>query len=74
MLRDVAYQANSIEFWNACERIGDRSGFRLGGAMYDAKGQPMQFNGVSHGCPPGHFRNIQLTNTSTRGCDGAARE
>ncbi|HKP63069.1 MAG TPA: TldD/PmbA family protein [Polyangiales bacterium] len=67
MLRDVAYQANSIEFWNACERIGDRRGFRLGGAMYDGKGQPMQFNGVSHGCPPAYFRNIQLLNTSTRG-------
>jgi TldD protein len=67
MLRDVAYQANSIEFWNACDSIGDRSGFRLGGAMDDGKGQPLQFNGVSHGCPPAHFRNIQLINTSTRG-------
>jgi TldD protein len=67
MLRDVSYAANTIAFWNACERIGDRGGFRLGGAMNDAKGQPGQMNGVSHGCPPAYFRNIAITNTNTRG-------
>jgi TldD protein len=67
MLRDLAYQANTIAFWNACQSIGDRSQFQLGGAMNDGKGQPMQSNGVSHGCPPAHFREIAVLNTNTRG-------
>jgi TldD protein len=66
MLRDVSYSANTIQFWNACQRIGDRDHFRLGAAMYDGKGQPGQSNGVSHGCPPAYFRNIQIANTNTR--------
>jgi TldD protein len=66
MLRDVSYSANTISFWNACERIGDRDHFKLGAAMYDGKGQPMQINGVSHGCPPAYFRNVQIANTNTR--------
>jgi TldD protein len=66
MLRDVAYQSNTIEFWNACQSIGDRRHLELGGAMNDGKGQPMQFNGVSHGCPPAHFREISVLNTNTR--------
>lgn len=67
MLRDVSYSANTLQFWNACARIGDREHVRLGGAMYDGKGQPGQFNGVSHACPPAYFRNIQIANTNTRG-------
>lgn len=30
MLRDVAYQSNTQEFWNSCVAIADESDYRLG--------------------------------------------
>jgi TldD protein len=38
MVRDVAYQANSQDFWNACSGIADESDYRLGGSFFDGKG------------------------------------
>jgi TldD protein len=54
-LRDVAYQANTIEFWSSCDMIGGKGTYRLHGTFGDGKGQPMQSNAVSHGCPPARF-------------------
>jgi TldD protein len=62
-LRDVAYQSNSIEFWNNCDMIGGEAAWKLGGAMHDGKGEPGQSNAVSHGCPPARFRQIKILNT-----------
>jgi TldD protein len=64
MLRDVAYQANTVEFWNSCDAICSKEEFWLGGAMNDGKGQPGQSNGVSHGCPSARFRQVNVLNTS----------
>jgi TldD protein len=64
MLRDVAYQANTVEFWNSCDAICSAEEFWLGGAMNDGKGQPGQSNGVSHGCPPARFRRVNILNTA----------
>ncbi|MCB9701410.1 MAG: TldD/PmbA family protein [Myxococcales bacterium] len=55
-LRDVAYQANTVEFWNSCDMIGGEGSYRLGGSFSDGKGEPGQSNAVSHGCPPARFR------------------
>ncbi|MDB4956446.1 MAG: protease TldD [Myxococcales bacterium] len=66
MLRDVAYQANTIEFWTACDQIGGPASWALNGTMSDGKGEPMQTNAVSHGCPPARFRNVNILNTSRR--------
>ena len=66
MLRDVAYQANTIAFWTACDAIGGSRAWRLGGSMSDGKGEPMQIQAVSHGCPPARFRKIDILNTSSR--------
>ncbi|MBV9362260.1 MAG: TldD/PmbA family protein [Betaproteobacteria bacterium] len=54
-LRDVAYQANSLEFWGSCDLLGGPRAWELHGALYDGKGEPGQVNAVSHGCPPGRF-------------------
>ena len=66
MLRDVAYQANTIEFWNSCDLIGGPSSWFLGGSMNDGKGEPSQSNAVSHGCPPARFKKVNILNTSRR--------
>jgi TldD protein len=63
MLKDVAYQMRTPEFWNAMDMIGGRRSYILGGAMNDGKGQPSQSNAVSHGCPPTRHRQINVINT-----------
>jgi TldD protein len=64
MLRDVAYQARTPNFWNSMALIGGKSTYRLGGALNDGKGQPEQLNAVSHGCPMALFRNVNVINTA----------
>jgi TldD protein len=65
-LRDVAYQSNSVEFWNACDMIGGEATWELHGTVSDGKGEPGQSNAVSHGCPPARFRKIDILNVNTR--------
>jgi TldD protein len=64
MLKDVAYQANTLSFWNSMDMIGGKSSYWLGGAFNDGKGEPSQINSVSHGCVPARFRNATILNTA----------
>jgi TldD protein len=63
MLRDVAYYGKTSKFWDNLDMLGDQSTYMLGGAMYDGKGEPMQSNPVSHGCPVARFANQRIINT-----------
>jgi len=63
MLKDVAYQMRTPDFWNAMDMIGGKDSYWLWGAFGDAKGQPSQSNAVSHGCPPTRHRQINVINT-----------
>ncbi len=67
MLRDVAYQSNSIEFWNSCDMIGGEKSWELHGTLWDGKGEPGQSNAVSHGCPPARFKGVNILNVNARG-------
>ena len=40
MLKDVAYQANTQEFWNSCAAICDQRDYRLGDRSLTEKGSP----------------------------------
>jgi TldD protein len=64
MLRDVAYQARTTDFWGACDGVGGRSTYELHGAFNDGKGEPGQVGVVSHGAPVARFRQINVLNTS----------
>ncbi|MCP9493873.1 MAG: TldD/PmbA family protein [Pyrinomonadaceae bacterium MAG19_C2-C3] len=64
MLRDVAYQSRTTDFWNACDGLGDKSTYLLPGTFNDGKGEPGQSNAVSHGCPSARFRQIDVLNTA----------
>jgi len=66
-LRDVAYQATTLDFWNSMEVVGGPSTWRLGGALNCGKAQPGQVAPVSHGCPSALFRGINVLNTRTEG-------
>jgi TldD protein len=63
MLKDVAYQLRTPEFWNSMDLIGGASTYFIGGAFNDGKGQPAQSNAVSHGCPASRFRDVTVINT-----------
>ena len=63
MLKDVAYQIRTPEFWASMDMIGGKRSYILGGANGDAKGQPGQSNAVSHGCVPSRFRQVNVINT-----------
>lgn len=69
-LKNVAYQANTLDFWRSCDMIGGDGTYRLGGSFYDGKGEPMQLNAVSHGAPPARF-TANIVNTQ-RSAGGAA--
>ncbi len=82
MLRDVAYQGNSVDFWNACDGLGGPLSRELYGALHCGKGQPQQAAPVSHGAVPARFRRINVLNTAEQagaktaaceGCQGLVR-
>jgi TldD protein len=66
VLRDVAYQSRTTDFWNSCDGLGGQSTYALGGSFGDGKGEPQQSNAVSHGCPVARFRNVNVLNTDTK--------
>ncbi len=66
MLRDVAYQGSTVEFWNSLSGLGDQSTYFLGGAPNCGKGQPEQSAPVSHGAVPGLFRKVNVLNTERK--------
>jgi TldD protein len=66
MLKDVAYQMRTPDFWNAMDMIGGPKSYEMGASFFDGKGQPGQIGSVSHGCVPARFRNINVINTGRK--------
>lgn len=65
MLRDVAYQSRTTDFWGACDGLGGPQTVEVPGSFNDGKGEPGQSNAVSHGCPVARFRQINVLNTAS---------
>ncbi len=66
MLKDVAYQSNTQEFWNSCVAVADQKDYRLGGSFFDGKGQPGQISAVSHGSSTARFNGVNVINTARK--------
>ena len=66
MLKDVAYQIRTPDFWNAMDMIGGKASYEVWGSFFDGKGQPGQVNAVSHGSVPARFRQINVINTGRK--------
>ncbi|QNE41468.1 TldD/PmbA family protein [Hymenobacter sp. NBH84] len=66
MLEDVAYQANTQEFWNSCAATCDKDDYRLFGSFFDGKGQPAQVSAVSHGSATTRFNGVNVINTARK--------
>jgi TldD protein len=66
MLEDVAYQTNTLEFWNSCAGSCDASDYRLAGFFNDGKGQPSQSSAVSHGSATTRFNGVNVINTARK--------
>ncbi|GAB3683120.1 TldD/PmbA family protein [Angustibacter aerolatus] len=67
MLKDVAYQATTTDFWGSMARVGGPGTWELGGAFNCGKGQPGQVAAVSHGCPTALFTGVRILNTTEEG-------
>ena len=67
MLRDVAYQATTTDFWRSMEAVGGPQTWELGGAFNCGKAQPGQVAAVSHGCPSALVRGVNVLNTTAEG-------
>lgn len=65
MLRDVAYQSRTTDFWGACDGLGGPKTVEVPGSFNDGKGEPGQSNAVSHACPVARFRQINVLNTAS---------
>ena len=65
MLRDVAYQSRTTDFWGACDGLGGSATVEVPGSFNDGKGEPGQSNAVSHACPVARFRQINVLNTAS---------
>ena len=66
MLKDVAYQSNTQEFWNSCAQVCDEKDYRMGGSFFDGKGQPSQSSAVSHGSSTARFNGVNVINTARK--------
>ena len=66
LLKDVAYQSNTQEFWNSVAAVCDEKDYRLGGSFFDGKGQPSQVSAVSHGCATTRFNGVNVINTGRK--------
>ena len=66
MLKDVAYQMRTPDFWNSMDMIGGKKSYELGGASSTARDSRGRSNAVSHGCVPARFRNINVINTGRK--------
>lgn len=64
LLKDVAYQGNTVGFWNSCDDVCDETEYKLGGSFFCGKGEPGQVSPVSHGASPARFRKVNILNTS----------
>ena len=67
MVKDLAYQATTTDFWGSMARVGGPSTWVLGGAFNCGKGQPGQVAAVSHGCPSALFTGVRVLNTTAEG-------
>ena len=66
MLKDVAYQSNTQEFWNSCAAVCDKRDYRLGGTFFDGKGEPGQISSVAHGAVTTRFNGVNVLNTARK--------
>ena len=64
MLKDVAYQIRTPDFWNSMDMIGGKTSYKLGGSFFDGKGQPGQVNARE---PRLRADPLQQSTSSTRG-------
>ena len=65
MVKDVAYQATTTDFWGSMVAVGGPPTYVLGGAFNCGKAQPGQVAAVSHGCPAAVFEGVNVLNART---------
>jgi len=59
-LKKVTYQAQTRDFWAACDGVAGPSDWRPHGVMNCGKGEPMQIMFMTHGASHTRFRGISV--------------
>ena len=59
-LKKATYQAQTRQFWGACDAIAGRRFWQSHGVMNCGKGEPMQVMRMTHGASFARFRNINV--------------
>jgi len=60
LIKNPTYSGSTVEFWNSCDGIGDKSLWQLWGTPNCGKGQPAQNGRVGQGTSPARFRKIKV--------------
>ncbi len=66
-VKNVAYQSDTLDFWNSLVALGGPGTYEMGGALNCGKGQPGQVAAVSHGCPAAVFEGVNVLSTDSEG-------
>jgi len=61
MVKVPNYSSSTVNFWNACDAIGDSSLWTLWGTPNCGKGQPSQNGRTAQGAAPCRFRQIKVS-------------
>jgi len=65
IVRNVAYQGRSPEFWNTLDMLGGSDTYELGGILYDPSERTGMVSGAGHGCVAARFRGISVVRTGS---------
>lgn len=60
LIKNPIYSGQTVQFWNSCDGIGNKSLWKLWGTPNCGKGQPAQNGRVGQGASPARFRNVKV--------------
>jgi TldD protein len=63
VFKNPVYSGNTVEFWNACDKIAGPAEYRIWGTPNCGKGQPGQNMRTGQGAAPARFRNVKVGQT-----------
>jgi TldD protein len=62
MVKNVAYQATTLDFWNSLDAVCSREHWENWGVANCGKGEPGQAARMGHGSAPARFRQVRVLN------------
>lgn len=60
LLKNCTFGGRTVEFWQACDAVADRSSWRVYGLPSCNKGEPLQVAHIGHGTVPARFHDVNV--------------